>query len=163
MRFYKIVDSDLQKKAFAFVAEKEALEAENLLKVENKIPFKFNKYLAGPSFSLVPRYVAFKPTEKIGIPKGWKPRKEHRGFIEPDARTKQGREIRNFLSELPLLFYPEVYEVLEIQTPNLRKFTIPAIFTDRGKKEVYLKIDDSVDLNPSKFEEVTLTYIKNKI
>lgn len=102
--FYKIVneDSEIYKNLKELRIEEIEIEEENRKRIKNKIPYKWNRFLGykgQQNFSRVTTYCGFEFEDADNIDlKIWKQDNINTSFYTPNARTKTGREMRDFLN-----------------------------------------------------------------
>lgn len=167
MRIYKIINTDKITAAKDFLVECDKQTEANYETIRNEItPFEWESWFGYSSgFSLLPRFTGFKPEPPLKeVPKGWKPYKDEPSVLVPNGRTKIGREAAKKLRNLPNWHYPKIYQVLSIkEQDHVGRFTIPELRITEDKSEVFLITDDRVKLDKADFEEVTQTYVEEKL
>lgn len=166
MRLYKIIDEKRKQDAVEFYNHLEEQRVANNKEILANITcFEWDQYLGYQGgLQLLPTYTGFFPKQKLKQPpQGWKFHKDHSDCIMPDKRTKEGKRIAKQLDELVNYRFHTIYDKLNIIVHHNGRFTIPGLIMSHDKSEIYLKLDAKVELKKKDFEEVTLTYVKEKI
>lgn len=164
MKFYKIINTDKIKIANEFLLEIEEKKEKNYKQAKTITPFEWDEYLRpGASIFILPKFLGFKPINKIETPIGWKYDKNYPTILVCDKRTKVGRENIKLLDNLPNYICFEIYDILNIEYDITGRFTLPKLIFPDDEKEIYLNVDDKIKLDKSDYMEVTRDYIEEKI
>ena len=167
MRFWKITDEQTFKNAKEFIDNCNKLQKKNEKQLKEIVPFEWNQYMGhgkGSGFNLLVDYDGFVPKDKsITKLDGWKTDKKYNIVFIPDLRTKKGKEIKEKLKNLNKVWFKDVFTAIDLKQEDLRRFTVPYLFLSTDKKEIFLKTSDEQKVDKKRFEEVTLSYVENKI
>lgn len=156
--YYKIEDqtSEVYKQLHVLrIKEKEILD-ENLKLVKEKVNLEFNEVLGHhgqQTFRRTTEYRAFEFTDPLLVSLAiWKPCKDHKGFFEPNRKTKLGREMNQFLmnglkSSSALL----VFDILELEMPS--RCVLP--YVEIQNDCIYLFLDDKLEPKQESVIEIT--------
>lgn len=165
MRIYKIINSGLIDNAKCFLEEYNTLKEEKLETIKKIVPFEWSSfYRSGSTFNLLPDYISFKPITPLDeVPKGWIEDKEAPGYFKPNRRTKIGKDFIRIQNEIKSLRFDEPDSFLNIEFDYFGRFTPPMIYDSWDKEEFYYGCDSRIKLNKEDFEEVTISYVEERI
>jgi len=177
-RFYKVINIEKKAAAKKLYDELQQMRKDNFEAVKKLVPFPWDKYFGhGIGFTLIPTFIGFVPKEGVQIetPTGWRVDKKNNCLV-PDKKTKEGKIINKALEDLPNVFYDRVYKDLGIDAKNAgRSFSIPYVMEavlqkpsettgdPLEEKEIYVQIDEKIELEEQDFEEVTTTYVRKML
>tara|TARA_R110002096_G_scaffold129211_1_gene277884 strand:+ start:4057 stop:4587 length:531 start_codon:yes stop_codon:yes gene_type:complete len=156
--YYKIEDQacEIYKQLHALrIKEKEMLD-ENLKLVKERVNLEFDQvlgYHGQQSFRRTTEYRAFQFTEPVLASLAiWKPCKDHKGFFEPNRRTKLGREMNQFLMNgLKSSSAIAVLDILELEMPS--RCVLPYVEIENDC--IYLFLDDKLEPEQESVIEIT--------
>lgn len=157
--YYKIEnkDCDVYKSLHALRTDELRMEEDNRKKIDEKTGLTYQHMYGHRGQSGMNRVTdfvgfAFHETDKVCL-KTWKEHKEHKGLYVPNAKTKQGREMKHFLSyELEKSVYKRLLDVLNIKNQSGR-FQIP--YMEIFGETIVLRLDDDHALFDENVVEIT--------
>ena len=135
--YYKITNknSEVYKKLYELRRGEIEMSKDNIRSIEDRIGLRYDNYLGDGGqqhCDRVPQYSGFKFNEpdKVDM-KIWKRHKQYNDFFVPNTRTKQGREMSNFLlNGLKQSNYSKVFDILSIERPCNFVFPFVEIYGD---------------------------------
>ena len=156
--YYKIENKECEvyKKLHEFRLQELQIEKDNLEAIKKKINIKFENfygYRGQICFQRINQYAGFEFTELDKIDhKIWNRLKENLNIFIPNKRTKQGRDISNFLSnELKSSSFFKLRNLLGLETNRNMKFP----FLDIENDVIILYLDDKVEIKDENIIEIT--------
>jgi len=160
--YFKITDinSTLYKDAMAYVTKRHDQRETNMKSVEEFFGKELGpEYLAYTSaFNAIPQICGIKSDEII---EGMKPAKQT-GFIEPNKRTKKGKEIAEFFNKLPNWSFHKTLELFPLKKRQVYGTPFNYPYLDVFDCIILVRIDDEFDPQPdSIFQEITKTEFYN--
>lgn len=166
--YYKIInkDSKVYKELHALRTEETKIEKQNREAVKNVVGCDWDNYLGRggqQNFWRVTQYTgfAFKHPERLPG-KTWKQHKEYSDIYVPNLRTKNGKQIKQFLDHLPGSSIQKVFSILGCHLDG--HFTFP--YVEIGKDDVIVfymsdrfddvlsKNKDIIEITKREFEEI---------
>ncbi len=162
--YYKIINKDCEvyKALYALRAKELTIEKENREAIISKTGSDFKDFIGDTgqqNFRRVPIYggFKFKNPEKINL-KAWKQDPVNKGFFIPNRRTKDGREMAEFLlNGLKSSYYQDVFDILNVGDPRIFKFPYVEIVGDI----IILYIDERFPLTDDNIIEITRPEFSN--
>jgi hypothetical protein len=140
--YYKIENKDCEvyKKLHDLRSKENLMQKENEESICKKVGLEYQKfygYSGQQQFTRVTTYKGFqfKEPEKID-PKIWKQSKERSDIFVPNKKTKDGKEMSEFLFHLQKSCVYDVFDLLEL--PHLGRFTFPYLEISNGLIILYL-------------------------
>ena len=152
--YYKVVnkDSEVYKSLLSQRERERTADARNKSKIEELLGFKWSSFYGRMGYQNLFRtttYSAFNPEEGAVITKAVRPCKEYEGAYKPNARTKSGKELQNFLQYgMETFNFNKILKILGIKDDRIGKFTIPFMEEVGGVILLYLdERDEPADKN----------------
>lgn len=164
--YYKIEkkESELYQKLHEMRSEELQFEKDNLKAIEERIGLKFETFLGHrgqQSFGRVTSYsgFVFNETEKVDI-KVWKKSKDVQNGFVPNKRTKEGRELDEFLRNgLKRHWFGVVYDNLGLEHP-VGRFSFPFVEICGDVIVIFLG-DEQPELTDPNIVEITKREFNN--
>lgn len=126
MRFYKIISADKIKIANEFLLELEDKAEKNYAQTKTITPFEWDEYLMlDVGFFILPKFLGFKPINKIKAPIGWKYDKIYTTILVCDKKTKVGCKNIKLLDNMANYCFIKIYDILGIKYNILNRFSFP--------------------------------------
>lgn len=155
--YYKITnqESEVYKSLHSIRTKEIEIDKANKIAVKEKIGLEFDSWRGHQSQGSLWRtvtYSAFKfsPGQDI-CPKTWKEEKNSPGVYSPYARTKKGKEMRDFLNALQTSCFTGIESALGVEFGC--SFRLPKVHLKNNA--VYLFVDDKLDIQSSDIVEIT--------
>lgn len=166
--YYKLIntDSKVYKELMALRIEERSIEEKNREAVKNVVGCDWDEFLGlggQQNYWRVTRYsgFAFKHPDRLPS-KTWKQHIEYPDIYVPDLRTKNGKQIRKFLDELPHSSIQRVFSILECQLSG--QFAYPYVEIGRDGvivlymsdryNETLSKNRDIIEITRREFDEI---------
>lgn len=166
--FYKITntESELYQKLHDLRIKELEIDKENEKAIKEKIDIPYSGFYGKQgqgNMCRTNRYAGFVFTDTENIDsKIWKQHKEHKEVYVPNKRTKVGREMNEFLSNLPGSNIFDLWEILRIDMKG--KFRYPYLFIHNGDLYLYsddeVKDENAVEITKREFDKVVDEYNK---
>ncbi len=162
--YYKIEnkESEVYKKLHELRTNEFKIERDNLKSIEEKTGGDYKNtfgHHGQQNFFRVTRLEGFqfsKP-EEICL-KTWKEHKDNKGIFVPNRRTKEGKEMSEFLLNLPKSSYIKITDILKIE--NERSFSFPFLEIKKDVLIIFLsgfsdpKDKNVIEITKKEFEEI---------
>lgn len=166
--YYKITNTDCKvyKELHTLRTEEIEIEKKNREAVKNVVGSDWKVYLgqAGQqNLWRVTTYTGFAFNHPERLPaKTWKQHNEYPDIYVPDTRTKNGRQIKKFLNELPGSSISKVFSILGCHIGG--RFVFPYVEIGKGDVIVFYMSDhfndtlksnkDVIEITSKEFEEL---------
>lgn len=166
--YYKITntESKVYKELFSLRTEELEIEKNNNNAVKNVVGCDWDNFLGydgQQNFFRVRTYTgfAFKHPDRLPA-KTWKQHKKYTDIYVPDTRTKNGKQIKKFLDDLPHSSIKKVFSILNC--PLDGRFVFPFVEIGKGDvivfymseryDEVLRQNKDIIEITCNEFKEI---------
>lgn len=150
--YYKIENKDclVYKSLYDLRTKELKISKENVVSIEQKTGQTWETFLGNSSqqnFRRVPQFTGFKFNEPEKVcSKIWKNHDRHSDIFVPNRRTKDGREMSEFLlNRLQSSNYNQVFDILNLTHSN--RFSFPYLEIVNEVIILYLRDEEPVDEN----------------
>lgn len=152
-----------EEKYNAYIDERRKQNEENRDAVKKHLGIDFKFCFASKGFNCLRTINTIVLPEGVEMPEGWKESVKCKGSIEPNVRTKKGREDRDFIQGLPNWAFTREMELLGVNSEEcFGRFSFPYIerwgdnilgfLDDQFKSDCE---DDFEVISKSQFEELS--------